>query len=233
MKATKVYILKIDNEISHEYASHAARSCEAIGLEYEFFIGYTEKDNIAKHLPVKSEKGIRTNGKGGACTAGHIHLWHTISEGNECSIVLEHDSIMLHKPEIDIPDGRIVALGYKVSDPENYNHLVAGPPNKVEPRKQHGGAHAYALTPNTAKALINNIEKYGMKAMVDNRFFLRQRHVNGNLDGLDLGIADPICALGWIRKSTIWGRSAVDNYRPILPSFLQNYHSKKDMGLKG
>lgn len=233
MKPTKAYILKINADISNQYAQHTADSCDRVGIEWEYFQGYTENDKILENLPVKSKVGIRVNGKGGACTAGHIHLWHKIANSDHCSIVLEHDAIMLHKPEIDIPDDVIVALGYKVTDPENYDHINAGPPIKLEKRNHHGGAHAYALTPNTAKKLINNIEKNGLKGMVDNYYFLRQRSIRRSQDGVGLAIVDPICAIGWLRKSTIWSKSAVDNYKPILKSFEENYHSNEDLGLKG
>lgn len=223
----------IDTDISREYAKCAADSCDKIGLPWEYFKGYQEKDDIWTNFPVKSKSKLRISGKGGACTAGHIHIWHKIASGNECAVVLEHDAVMLHKPEIEVPDNMLVALGYKVEDPENYNHKNAGPPTKIEPRNQHGGAHAYALTPNTAKTLINRIEQDGLTIMIDNYYFLRQSSAKKNLNQVPLGIADPICALGWIRKSTIWTKSAVDNYNPLLSSFKDNYKSNRSLGLKG
>ena len=232
MQPERAYILRINTDLSREYAKCAAESCERVGLAWEYFEGYTEKDSILSKLPVKSENKIRVNGKGGACTASHIHIWHKIANSDQCSIVLEHDAIMLHKPNIEIPDNVLVALGYKVTDPENYDHEKAGPTTSIQPRKHHGGAHAYALTPNTAKKLINNLEKNGLKSLVDNYYFLRQKSVRRTEDGVSLGIADPICAVGWVRQSTIWAKSAVDNYRPILTSFTDNYHSDNDMGLK-
>lgn len=233
MKANKAYILMIDTELSREYSKCAAESCDKVGLEWEYFLGYREKDDINSRLPVKSPAGIKLRGKGGACTAGHIHIWHEISKSDSPAIILEHDAIMLHNPKIDIPDGVIVVLGYKVRDPENYDYKKAGPPKAIQSRKRHGGAHAYALTPETAKTLIKNIEKDGLNNMIDNHFFLRQGSSKRYSDKVPLSITDPICALGWLRKSTIWNKAAVDNYRPILNSFTENYHSKEDLGLKG
>jgi hypothetical protein len=233
MKPSKAYILMIENDLSKQYAKCAADSCDAVGLPWEYFKGYTEKDKPWDNFPVKSKSKLRVGGKGGAATAGHIYVWHKIANSNECAVILEHDAIMLHKPEIDIPDGMMVALGYKVEDPENYNHQKAGPPVRVENRNQHGGAHAYALTPKTAKSLINHIERDGLTTMIDNRYFLRQGSAKRNKNIVPLGITDPVCALGWLRKSTIWNKAAVDNYRPILSSFRDNYKSNKDLGLKG
>lgn len=224
----------IDNNLSKEYAKCAADSCDKVGLPWEYFRGYTEKDDPWSKIPVKSKSRLRINGKGGACTAGHIHLWHKIASGNECAVILEHDAIMLHKPDIDIPDNMMVVLGYKVEDPENYNHEKAGAPLRIEKRNQHGGAHAYAMTPSTARSLISHIENHGLTTMIDNHYFLRQGSAKRNLNNMvPLGITDPICALGWLRKSTIWNKAAVDNYKPLLGSFKENYNSKRDLGLKG
>lgn len=233
MKPSKVYILMIDTDVSREYAKCAADSCDKVELPWEYFRGYQEKDDIWTNFPIKSKSKLRIAGKGGACTAGHIHIWHKIAIGNECAIVLEHDAIMLHKPEIEIPDDTIVALGYKVEDPENYNHQKVGAPIRVEARNQHGGAHAYALTPKTAQTLVHHIENDGLTNMIDNHYFLRQGSSKKNKNIVPLGITDPICALGWLRKSTIWNKSAVDNYKPILASFKENYKSNRDLGLKG
>lgn len=233
MKPSKVYILTIDTDVSREYAKCAADSCDKVGLPWEYFNGYKEKDDIWSNFPVKSKSKLRISGKGGACTAGHIHIWHKIASGNECAIVLEHDSIMLHKPDIEIPDNMIAILGYKVRDPENYHHDEAGPPKFIEPRDRHGGAHAYAITPQTAQVLITNIENNGLTNMIDNQYFLRQGSSKKHNNNVPLGMTDPICALGWLRESTIWKKAAVDNYKPILKSFTENYKSKEDLGLKG
>jgi len=231
MIPSKAYILRINTDISKQYAKTASDSCEEVGLPWEYFEGYTVDDikkmNIPKDFPVKGNK-INFNGKGGACTAGHIHIWKMIADNNECAVILEHDALMLHKPEIEIPDNMIVALGYKVKDPDNYDHKKAGAPTKIENRAKHGGAHAYAINHITAKSLIKSIEKNGTRGMVDNAYFLR----NSRPENIKLGISEPTCAIGWLRNSTIWPKSAVDNYRPLLDSFKNNYHSKQDLGLK-
>lgn len=233
MKPTKAYILTIDTDLSKEYARCAVESCERVGLDWEYFKGYKTNDRIWEDFPVKSKSKLRVTGAGGAATAGHIHIWHKIANSNECSIILEHDAIMLHKPEIDIPDDMMVVLGYKVKDPHNYLHEEAGPPQKIEMRKQHGGAHAYAITPRTAQILINHIETHGLTTMIDNHYFLRQGASRRHHNHVPMGIVDPICALGWLRESTIWNKAAVDNYRPLLDSFKNHYKSSEDLGLKG
>jgi len=232
MKPTKAYILRIPDPRSIEYAKGAAKSCDEVGLPWEYVEGYTEQKNLWENFFLKTNKPMRSHGKGGCATASHIYIWDKIANGNECCVVLEHDAVMLHPVGVEIPDNTIVALGYKVKDPENYDHIKAGPPDALESRSKHGGAHAYCITPHTAQKLIDNIKRHGLNSMVDNTYFLRQSK-RPQLEGVDLAITNPIAAIGWLRESTIWKNSAVDNYRPILQSFLDNYNSKQDMGLKG
>lgn len=220
----------IETDLSKQYAKIAATSCNKVGISWEYFKGYQPDKKFVDNLPIKSQGQVRLNGAGGAATAGHIHIWDKIANGNECAIVLEHDAILLHKPTIDIPDNAIVALGYKIRDPEKYDHEKAGPPRTIEKRNKHGGAHAYALTPNTAKRLVESFKKNGLTRMIDDYYFLR---AGKNCTDVPLMITDPICALGWLRESTIWKKAAVDNYRPILDSFTKHYNSSENMGLKG
>ena len=235
MKPEKAYILKIETPLSEKYATHAAQSCSDNGLPYEFFIGYTESmsmERIWKDLGLKFKKTPTVKGKGGAATASHIGIWKKIRDLKETAIILEHDAVLLHNPDIDIPDNHLVALGYKIKDLKKYDFRKAGPPNKLEVRKKHGGAHAYAINHVTANTLLNDLEQTGLDKMIDNSYFLR---LGGKIkDQTTLAITDPICAIGWVRESTIWNKAAVDNYRPILKSFETNYNADlKSMNLKG
>lgn len=229
-KPTKAYILKIDDPISHEYAEIAAQSCKKIGLPYEFFTGFQNQTGAS----ALAQTGINTqysstpyqylenpsNGhKAMCCSAGHYAIWKKISEGSdEAAILLEHDAIMLHSIQIDIPENRIVTLGYKLDDPSHYDHKKAGPPKETIDLSGHEGAHAYAMTRNTAQFLVKEIEHQGIHSAVDNDYFLvRQRRTK-----VPLAIMSPTPAMGWLRKSTIWDGSAHRNYK-FIPSFQENY----------
>ena len=119
---------------------------------------------------------------------------------------------------IDIPDNKIVVLGYKVQDPSRYDHVKAGPPTELIDITGHEGAHAYAITKNTAKFLIKEIEEKSIRSAIDNDYFIRgQRRT-----AVPLSIASPTPALGWLRESTIWSTSAARNY-DFIPSFQENY----------
>ena len=239
MKPTKAYILKIKDPISEEYASVCAESCDKVGLPYEYFYGYQNMRGVYAwalsgirlvtnegrpiRLPSADNVPLIANPsqaeKAECCTVGHAHIWKKIAEGeDEAAIVLEHDAIMLHPVDIDIPENRIVVLGYKLPDPFRYDHETAGPPTELIDIQGHEGAHAYAMTKKTAQFLINEIETKGRLGCVDNAYFiLRQRRTQ-----VPLCIASPTPAMGWLRESTIWGGSAYRNYE-FIPSFQKNY----------
>jgi GR25 family glycosyltransferase involved in LPS biosynthesis len=235
MKVEKAFILRIDDDRSQKYAKTAADSCEKVGLPWEYFDGFSKTSlkgtNIWDACHVKfNDKKPKISGNAAFATAGHFCIWQKIVDQDICGIVLEHDALMLHKPTIDIPDDHIVVLGYKVKDPQNYAHEIAGPPSTLVERKKHGGAHAYAITPETAKKLLHHVKENDRVSYIDNYLFLTP----GNRDRykIKMALTDPICAIGWLRESTIWGKSAVDNYGPILDSFKDYYNSKEDMGVK-
>lgn len=225
----KAYILKIDDLISEEYAKVCADSCDAVGQSWEYFQGFQNMTGKQAWLrtgikmkfsedPRKAQ--INSGEKAECCSAGHAAIWKRIVEGDdEVGIVLEHDSMMLHPVTVDIPDNKIVILGYKVTQPELYNSVAAGPPKELIDVIGHEGAHAYAITKQTAKTLIAEIEERGLLGCVDNAYFIpKQRKTK-----TPLVIASPTPAIGWIRQSTIWGTAAVRN-TPFIRSF-QNHMS--------
>ena len=237
MKIEKAFILKMNEKRSHAYAKTCAESCDKVGLPWEYFENAYHQEigkaangitHYAEEHGIKFGKKPTMSGGAACATVGHFIIWKKIIDQNVCGIVLEHDALMLHKPEVDIPDDQLVCLGYKVRDPENYKHEVAGAPQKIVERKKHGGAHAYALTPNTAKVLLGIVSDRPKCSYIDNQYFLS----GGQRGKVTLGITDPIAAIGWLRESTIWSKSAVDNYAPILDSFKDNYDSTEDLGIK-
>lgn len=225
MIPTKAYILTIDNPISREYAKTCSDSCDAVGLAWEYFEGYTNLSIYESWL----RTGINTPtlqwwvgnpvvDNTQCCSAGHAAIWKKIADGNEAAVVLEHDALMLHNPNIDIPDNRIVVLGYKETNPSRYDHISAGPPKRVIDLAAHEGAHAYALTPATAKAMVEEIETRGILGCIDNAYFIKNQRVTRT----PLSIMDPTPAIGWLRRSTLWQTSAAVNYK-FIDSFQQNY----------
>jgi len=228
MKPTKAYILKIDTAISNEYAKTASDSCDRIGLPWEYFEGYTNMSMYDAYSktginidPSRMEKYKQFTGRDNpmCCSAGHAAIWKKIADNNECAIVLEHDALMFHKIEIDVPDNVIVVLGYKTTTPEKYNYIDAGPPTHYHMIEGHEGAHAYVLTPTTAKALVEEIEINGILGCVDNAYFLKYQRKSR----IPVAIMDPTPAIAWLRQSTLWNTSAYSNYQ-MIPSFLAHFN---------
>ena len=229
MWATKAYILRIDTDISISYSEDAAKSCASVGLPYQYVQGFQNQTGKSafgslgiQGLPTEPYKRIdnpSTGHKAMCATAGHMRIWQSIIDGpDEAVVILEHDAIMLQPLTIDIPDNKIVVLGYKVTDPSRYNHKSAGPPNELIDINGHEGAHAYAITRTTARFLIEEITRQGIRSAIDNDYFIRgQRRT-----AIPLSIASLTPALGWLRKSTIWGASASKNYE-FVASFSKNY----------
>lgn len=229
MIPTKAYILKINTPISEQYAKICADSCDSVGLKWEYFQGYQNMTGRAAwcltgirmkfHEPVQYLPQPGPAQKANACSAGHGAIWKRIADGpDEAAIILEHDAIMLQPCNIDIPDNVIAVLGYKVPNPNRYDHKTAGEPRELIDINGHEGAHAYAMTRNTARFLVQEIERMGILGAVDNAYFIRgQRRT-----AVPLKIVSPTPALGWIRESTIWGNSANRNYE-FISSFKENY----------
>lgn len=222
----KAYILHIDSEVSKEYANTSAKSCEEHGIAYELFQGETNKSNeyLKKWIGLPEEKTFKKMNINAACaTAGHIKIWQRIANNKECAIILEHDAIMLHKLDLDIPDNLVVNLGYKVFDIDKYDYQKVGGPKSIKVIKKFAGAHAYAITYRTANLLLKEIKERGVWDAIDNICFMRNRkdHIK-----VPIGITDPICALGWLRTSTIWRKPALHNEKPLIDSFRENFKGK-------
>lgn len=222
--ASKAYILKIDTPTSNEYAETCAKSCDKVGLPWTYFQGFQGmtgqaawlKTGIKMKFTEPRGKDPNTDGeRADCCSAGHGAIWKAIAEGpDEAAIILEHDAIMLQPMRVSIPEDTIVVLGYKLVNPARYDHATAGPARDLIKIDGHEGAHAYAITRETARKMIAEIEERGVLGCVDNAYFLKnQRNTK-----MKLMIANPTPAIGWLRKSTIWNKAAARN-EPFIKSF--------------
>lgn len=225
MLPQKAYIIRISSSTSQEYAKTAAESCERVGMTYEFFEGTENLSTFEAWTTsgLKYKKGGEERKKmhsaisrATCATVSHARLWKQILDRNECAVILEHDSIMLHKVEIDIPDNALVVLGYKLEDISRYDHIKAGNTKKLRDIREHEGAHAYAITAKTAAILLKELEDYGVLGVIDNTHFLKVRKTR-----VPLYIADPTPVIGWLRKSTIWDQSSSRNTY-FIDSFNKN-----------
>jgi GR25 family glycosyltransferase involved in LPS biosynthesis len=242
MVPTKAYIMHTNHEISLEYREDTFWSCVKNNIQPEYFKGweigsvdnvkrYTIQDNksdedqlrlwfhISKILGFDIEVKHLMHLPAACCTANHFLLWDKIFRKKECAIILEHDALMLHPVTLDIPDGEIVCLGYKVHDTSKYNHISAGQSKTIRRMSNVAGSHAYTITPNTAELLLHGLQTNGVLEAIDNYYFLRDKSFESDIP---VSITDPISALAWVRNSTIWDTADCRNYF-MIDSFTENY----------
>ena len=227
---TKAYILRAATiEKSVEYAKMCAESCDNVGLQWEYVDGKEGKtpdelwgegndfgiSNYLKDMHLESAN----------CTHGHFMIWKKIAENNECAIIMEHDAIMLHPLTVEIPDNKITVLGYKLKDYTRYDYKTAGPTKRFVEIKTHRGAHAYAITANTARLLLMELKFTGVPVCIDTKYFRRldPKYVSS----IEMTLADPSTAIGWIRYSTVRNLETGDVHDlQYLKSFSDNLDKK-------
>lgn len=218
------------HKISEEYAETCAASCDRNNTPWEYIEWYdgTKKENDAmkawEEIPIdiKNRENFTPRRNTAQCaTSGHAMAWVKVRDLGKPAIIFEHDSILLHKIDIDIEEGHIVALGYKLNNPEEYKHKQAGPPQRIVDVHGggHEGAHAYAITPSTANVLLAELTERGIPGAIDNTHFLKSRHKHTKVP---IKIMSPTPAVGWLRESTIWNKAANKNYE-FIDSFKEHY----------
>lgn len=219
----KTLILRHDSKLSYQYAEIAARSCSDLGIEWEYHEGYSSispdaawKDIDILPVEIKQKWNNSHKQRAGLCTASHVNIWKRIAESGEDTVVLEHDALMLHRLDIELPPMRFVALGYKTDKPGKYNHTKAGKTRKIVDIPKFHGTHAYALKHETARYLIEEIKRNGKGlGCVDSMYFKSKK------TRVKMAIADPVSAVGFIRESTIWNRSSATNTQ-YIKSYQEN-----------
>lgn len=227
----KAYILTHDHPISRKYAKMCSQTCDAIDLDWEYFEGWSNCTGrmawcqtgikMKFYEPMLHVDFPTPEHKANTCSAGHAAIWKKIAEGkDEVGIVLEHDALMYYKPDIKVPDNYLITLGYKVTDPENYRAFDArdNEPRQLININGHEGAHAYMMTKRTAQNLIYEIEQRGVMGCVDNAYFI----LNQRCTQIPLAIMSPTPAIGYLRDSTIWDKSAHVNYE-FIETFAKYY----------
>lgn len=177
---TKAYIIRnSENQNSIEYSITAAESCQRIGLPYEFVEGYyyKEPDELWSSSDIVRDYRREMIKPDASCNASHIKVWQKIAENKETAVILEHDGIMLQPIDIPIPDHKLVVLGYKLFDKDEYDYRRAGKPNRIVDISKHFGCHAYAMTHKTAEFLLDELRNdLRMTTSIDSTYFIRFKH---------------------------------------------------------
>lgn len=212
MKINKAYIIYIDRDVSKEYATDAYNSCLNNGVKPILARGVFGLNAVQVWSKFKINGIPNMFGPAACATMSHILLWEKIvQEETEPVIILEHDAILLEQPNFEVEDNVIYTLGYKFPD-INELYIRSGVEQKTIPIEHHEGAHAYVITPNTARTLLEEIKERGLKNAIDDIYFLR---LDKNKTKVPMSIVSPTPAVGWLRKSTIWKESAFRNFKII------------------
>lgn len=211
------YILRIRTQDSYNQARIAAESCANLGVDYKFHLGYTDDvHENAKQLGFNFQIDLEGRSVNAfLCTLSHYAIWKKIYDSKQIGIVLEDDARLITKPPSEIPDG-IVCLGYKFAG--NGIKAVEQKQTLVK-RDRHFGAHAYMLTPQTAKYMLDLKEIYDC---IDTVWFRRDIQLE-YAEKCPIYVVDPVvayadCSLSAIQED---GVGEVENYMP-LDSFINS-----------
>lgn len=234
MQITKAYIIRIDDPLSRNYSHECAESCVKYGVKYEFYEGVDVKTSPADFPKATGYRvtpdGFATYGELLA-TASHARLWEKIARNagrslrssHEAVAILEHDCIVKNDfQHYPVMDGEIINLGYRVESRVDFTFPTTKP--RLYPTARFDGAHAYALTPNTAAALVKKLNKR-LREPVESWLGIENRAE------LELMCADPppvVCETGSGRRSlvTVSHRSSPVSYLPFS-GFFDGLETKK------
>jgi len=204
----KALIIRRDGvELSKKYAQVTADSCSQYNLDYEFIkaVEFLPADKAIQSVGMQYKYRAKHSSQA-CCTASHILAFKRIVELNETCLVLEHDALLLGDVrQVEIPNNVVVTFGFRVGDPKDYVPPEA--PKGILPIENSTGTHAYAITPVTAKTLLNKLETKGVTCDID-QFLMIGKNYNLSaktppLSGLPLYVCDPPQAVCWVRQSTM------------------------------
>ena len=218
-----------DDALSYAYADLADQSCRSVGLEPVKWYGFNKNKHDSKTLFETLGVKFSEMDNGDMCaSASHFGAWKHIASlsTNEPIVILEHDALMLHSiPEMSTADldDKIIALGYKIVNPHEYDYKTAGAPEHVIPCERHSGSHAYMITPKTAKRLVKELMIKGSPLDIDHFYFMRTKRAENIATSTPLALMVPTPAIGWIRKSTLRDTPSTLNY-DVHESFSKNRH---------
>jgi GR25 family glycosyltransferase involved in LPS biosynthesis len=175
MKIEHAYILYIDDPDSIKYMEECKASCEQHGIPVTPFLGLklpTSTDII------KQQWGFRVNKlcderyesdplfnvwfKEQLCLTGHLAIWKKIvSEHKGAVAVFEHDALVKRNfLDVEVEDREFVFLGYRIDHRDDYECI--DDPFVKHTIKKFEGTHGYAITPWTANACLDALDKLEM-----------------------------------------------------------------------
>lgn len=170
------YIIRVKgHNRSEELAKECAKSCEEVGMPYEFWDAYDGTEEVIKPPRhhgqfmnmIKVVDHYMTKGEV-ACALSHISLWAKCVEDDKPLVVLEHDAIMLSAYRNHGIYNSICYLGGNEQVVKNWDVLPI-PPHASEGPNHHFicRAHAYSIDPAVAKNMLAHVLKFGLTGPLD------------------------------------------------------------------
>jgi predicted O-methyltransferase YrrM len=213
----KTYILYIDKELSRDYASECRDSANKFNLDIIMHEGLCGKQN--RELTRMTGLNIRTVEYASEyCgTVGHFQIWKQIAKSGEIGVVLEHDCVVMGDySNLTVNDGEILFLGPRLFDRSQYVFPTDSEVNYHDVG-YYNGAHAYAITANTAASLLAELDRTKTILMpIDGLLGLKNKF------NMKLKTVDPsfvISEIGNHRKSFNFDQPDITN-RYYFPKFL-------------
>lgn len=222
MVPSKAYIIRVNgNEKSMSKASRAAKSCEEVGMDWDYWDAYNGIENPI--VPPDHHSGILemvkitdhylTRGEV-ACVLSHISLWQKCVLDDKPLVILEHDSVMLEAYTKHRVFNSICYLGGNEQVNKGWQVLPT-PPHASEGPNYHFicRAHAYAIDPAVAKNMLAYTLQQGIYAPLDimlraDIFPIHQMGVFAyDVKETDIDIMDDTTILGRPKE----GRSTIRN----------------------
>lgn len=212
----KAYILHTSNPSSLGYAQECAASCDQYGVPYEYLVGHEDLslEDMEKQYGWTVEEGRYREEwhKEFMCTLGHVMFWQKVVDENKTCAILEHDAIVkTDLRRVNIHDGILTFLGYRVDSRDDYS-VPKNPEFEQYYVNKFEGTHGYAVTPTTAKLLIERFN-HVMPMPIDGMISIH------NLADVERSIVIPNAIVGEVRqKSQTLAHGNPARYNTIPPT---------------
>ena len=190
-------IRRVSIPTSMEYAQYCADSCKEFGLDFEYIDGIenVSRENAYSSVGVEADPSLKNSQGHDCCTASHIKAWRRIIELDSACLIFEHDSVLKGSISgINIDDASVVILGHRIVDHNLYTPET--PFQELLEVDKAIGTHAYAITPNTASALVADFEVNKVRHNLDH-YLMFYKH-----SGLPLFVVEPPQAVCWPRMAS-------------------------------
>lgn len=198
MKIDRALIIRREQvQLSKDYAQVCIDSCIEHNLPYEIIeaVEFLSCDEAFASVGVKKSPAYSNTQGNCCCHSSHIKAWRRIVELDKPCIILEHDAVVKgNVKDIDIIDMAVNTFGHRVSSKDEYTPIDEARKMVQIPRSV--GVHACALTPATAKWLIEHAEKNGIGIGIDRWLMMLRK------SGLPLYVCEPPQVVCWVRTST-------------------------------